>query len=73
MKNDTTYIIQPKNAEQESALKAFLTALKMKFELREGNPYDQEFLLKIKTSKTEAQEGELTQINKEDLKKILGL
>jgi len=72
MKNDTTYIIQPKNAEQESALKAFLTALKMKFELREGNPYDHEFLLKIQNSKKEAREGELTKVSLEEIKKILG-
>ena len=36
MKSDNTYIIHPETEEQENALKAFVSALKMKFEVAQG-------------------------------------
>lgn len=73
MKSGSTFIIRPKNSEQESALKAFLTALKMKFELKDEGQYDPEFVERLQESRKQAKEGKTTKVNKEDLSKLLGL
>lgn len=46
MKSESIFIIQPKTSEQEDALKAFVKALKIKFEIASENPYNQEFVNK---------------------------
>lgn len=67
------YIIHPENEEQANALKAFVKALKMKFEVAKDKPYNPEFVKKIKRSKKEFQEGKYTTVNKDNLESFLGL
>lgn len=73
MKTENTFIIRPETTEQENALKAFIKALKMKFEVTKGNPYDADFVAKIKESQKQAKEGKTTRVEKENLKEFLGL
>lgn len=73
MKSDNTFIIHPETTEQENALKAFVKALKMKFEITKEKPYDPDFVAKIKESKQQVNEGKTTSVKKEDLKDFLGL
>lgn len=73
MKTENTIIIHPETTEQENALKAFAKALKMKFEVSRGKPYDPEFEAKIKRSEKEFEEGNFTRVEKDDLKNLLGL
>lgn len=73
MKTENTFIIHPETAEQENALRAFIKALKIKFEVSQKKPYDPDFVTKIKESKQEAKDGKTTKVEKEDLKEFLGL
>lgn len=72
MQTDNIFIIQPDTTEQASALKAFVKALKMKFEVAE-KPYNPEFVAKIEKSKQQVLEGKVTRVEKENLKEFLGL
>ncbi|TDL99767.1 MAG: hypothetical protein C4K58_00490 [Flavobacteriaceae bacterium] len=60
------------DASQVEAIKAVLKALKIKFEV-EDNPYNPEFVEKIKESEKQAKEGKVTRVKKENLKEFLGL
>jgi hypothetical protein len=62
----------PQDNLQIKALKAFMKALKIKFEVTES-PYNPEFVEKIKKSQQEFEEGNFTRVKKEDLKQFLGL
>lgn len=73
MKSETTFIIQPETKEQENALKAFIKALKLKFEIRKEDSYNPDFISKIKESKKQSIEGKTVDVKKEDLKEFLGL
>lgn len=73
MKVEEVYIIKPESKEQANALKAFVKALKMKFEVTKEKPYDPEFIEKIKKSKKEYQEGKYTTVDKDNLESFLGL
>ncbi|PWH86018.1 DUF2683 family protein [Brumimicrobium oceani] len=73
MEAGNTYIIHTENQEQANALKAFVKALKMKFEEAEDKPYNPDFVKKIKRSKKEFQEGKYTTVNKDNLESFLGL
>ncbi|MCA1762227.1 MAG: hypothetical protein LC664_04440 [Flavobacteriales bacterium] len=73
MKTEKTFIIRPETTEQENALKAFIKALKIKFEVTKEKPYDPDFVAKIKTSRQQAKEGKITRVEKKDLDKFLGL
>lgn len=73
MKIETTFIVHPETIEQENALKAFINALKIKFEVSEEKPYDPDFVTKIKESRQQAKEGKTTRVEKKDLKEFLGL
>ncbi|WP_439483309.1 DUF2683 family protein [Cyclobacterium plantarum] len=68
-----TIIIHPENEEQEDALKAFAKALKIKFEVAQKSNYDPDFVAKIEKSQQEFEEGNYTRVEKQDLKKFLGL
>jgi hypothetical protein len=57
MKTENTFIIHPETEEQENALKAFMKALKIKFEITKEKPYDPEFVAKIQKSRQQAKEG----------------
>jgi phosphoribosylamine-glycine ligase len=58
---------------QIEAIKAFMKALKIKFEVSKEQPYNPEFVEKIEKSKQEFKEGKSTRIKKEDLQSFLGL
>lgn len=73
MKSETTFIVRPETIEQENALKAFVKALKMKFEIAKDEPYDPDFVAKIQESRKQYQEGNYTRVEKDDLQKFLGL
>ena len=73
MKTENTFIIQPETEAQENALKAFIKALKIKFEVSKEKPYDPEFVGKVDESRKQAKEGKTTRVEKDDLKEFLGL
>jgi len=60
-------IAQPANDEQINALKAFMKALKIKFEITTEKPYNPEFVAKIQESREQAERGEYIAIKTEDL------
>lgn len=62
-------IAHPKNEEQISALKAFMQALKIKFEVE--RPYNQEFVNKIKKSKKQYEQGKYSTISKKEIIQFL--
>ena len=57
MKTENTFIIHPETIEQENALKAFVKALKIKFEVSKKGPYDPNFVSKIEKSRQDYKEG----------------
>lgn len=61
------------DASQIEAVKAFMKALKIKFEISKEKPYNPEFVEKIEKSKQEFKEGKSTRVKKEDLQSFLGL
>ena len=67
-----TFIIHPSTPEQETALKAFVKALKIKFEVSK-TAYNPQFIEKIKKSEKEIEQGQFKHVQKEDLKSFLGL
>ena len=73
MKSETTFIIHPETEEQENALKAFIKALKLKFEISKEDSYNPDFISKIKESKKQSIEGKTVDVKKEDLNEFLGL
>lgn len=75
MHTGETYIIHPATTEEAAALKAFVKALKMKFEVASSNekPYDPDFVEKIKKSKKQFEKGEYKRVEKQDLQQFLGL
>lgn len=73
MKEQNILIAHPKTNEQLKALKAFMEALEIKFEMAKESPYDPEFEEKILESRKQVREGKVTRVKKEDLKEFLGL
>ncbi|MDR9373852.1 MAG: hypothetical protein RI565_03205 [Schleiferiaceae bacterium] len=73
MKSKNTFIIHPETTEQETALKAFIQALNIEFEVSQGKPYDSDFVDKIKESRQQVKEGKTTRVEREDIKEFLGL
>lgn len=65
--------IHPEDASQVEAVKAFMKALKIKFEVNKDKHYNPEFVKKIEKSKEEFKEGKSTRVKKEDLQNFLGL
>jgi len=61
-----TVIAHPANKEQLNALKAFMKALKVDFQV-EKSPYNPEFVAKIEKSRQEIEEGKGVKIKVEDL------
>jgi hypothetical protein len=73
MPTDNIFIVHPANEEQVNALKAFVKALKIKFEVTTEKAYLPDFVAKIQKSKKEIEEGKFTRVEKDDLKQFLGL
>jgi hypothetical protein len=74
--NAINIIAYTDDAAQIAAVKAFLKALKIKFELskeKDEDGYNPEFVAKIKKSQQEHEEGNFITVEREDLKSFLGL
>ena len=67
IKTEKTFIVHPENTAQENALKAFMKALKMKFEIRKDQPYDPNFVDKIQKSREEFQEGKTLKVDLDEI------
>ena len=61
-----TLIVHPESEEKLLALKAFMKALKIRFE-EEKSPYDPKFVEKIKRSEEDFKAGNYKAIKTEDL------
>ena len=73
MQTEHTFIVHP-TSEQAGALRAFIKALKIKFEVTTNdNPYNPDFVEKIKKSKKESQQVGYTRVAKAELQNFLGL
>ena len=73
MKAQDIFIAHPQTVEQVNALKAFMQALKIKFEVSKEESYNPDFVQKVLESRQQAKEGKVTRIKKENLKEFLGL
>jgi inosine/xanthosine triphosphate pyrophosphatase family protein len=62
----TTFTIHSENKEQVNAIKAFMKALKIKFDVA-NNSYDEVFVDKIKESEKQFNEGRFKKIETKDL------
>ena len=66
-----TIIVHPKNNEEQKVIKAFLEALKIKFEnpknKSEQNDYDPEFVATMERSIQDAKDGKVTRIKLDDV------
>jgi len=67
MKTENTFIIHTETTEQKNALKAFAKALKMKFEIARGKPYDPELVAKIQESRQQAKDGKTVKLSLDDI------
>ena len=73
MQTENIFIVHPANEEQVNALKAFVKALKIKFEVTTEKAYNADFVEKIQKSKKEFEEGKFKRVEKDDLQQFLGL
>jgi hypothetical protein len=73
MKTKNIIIAHPQTDEQVNAIKAFMNALKIKFEVSKKSPYDNDFVAKIEKSKKEFENGDFTRVEKNDLQNFLGI
>jgi hypothetical protein len=64
-----TLIVQPKNKEQLTALKAIMKALKVDFKTEKSTdkPYSEEFVTKMKRSEEDVKAGRTTKIEPADI------
>lgn len=67
MKTSDIIIAHPGSDDKFEALKAFMKALKIKFEIAKDNPYDPKFVAKIQESREQYKKGNYTVIKTEDL------
>ncbi len=70
MKTQDILIAHPQTSEEISALKAFMKALKIKFEIKEKD-YNPEFVDKIMEGKKQIAQGKFTDVKKEDIKSFI--
>lgn len=73
MKTENIIIAHPQTDEQINVIKAFMNALKIKFEISKESPYNSDFVAKIEKSKKEFENGDFTRVEQGDLQNILGL
>jgi len=73
MKAKDIIIAHPSTREQIEAVKAFMKALKIKFEVSKEEVYNPKFVEKINESERDFENGEFTRVEKDDLKQFLGL
>jgi hypothetical protein len=60
MKTQDILIVHPQTSEQITVIKAFLEALKIKFEFSKGETYNPEFVAKILQGKKDIENGKGT-------------
>lgn len=64
----TTFTIHTEDKEQLNAIKAFMKALKIKFEMDKAEkPYNPEFVKKIEQSRKEIKNGKGIKMNAKDI------
>ena len=69
---ENLFIAHPTTPEQVNVLKAFVKALKIKFEITPvEKPYNPEFVAKIKESQQQFKEGKFTSVKVEDFGKYI--
>lgn len=73
MKSQNIFIAHPKTPEQVKALKAFMQALKIKFEVTKKESYNPDFVTKIEESRQQYKNGDFVSVEKKDIKSFLGL
>ncbi|MFN8775428.1 MAG: DUF2683 family protein [Flavobacteriales bacterium] len=73
MKREGLFIVRPSTVDQVNAIKAFLKALHIQFEVAEESPYAPEFVEKLHRSKKEFEQGKFTRVDKKELENFLGL
>jgi len=73
MHTENIFIVHPANEEQVNSLKAFVKALKIKFEVSTEKAYNADFVKKIQKGKKEIEEGKFKRVDKVDLQQFLGL
>ncbi len=71
MKNQDVLIVHPQTAEQVTVVKAFLEALKIRFEFSKDEAYNPEFVEKIIESKRQISQGKFTEVKQENLKSFI--
>jgi hypothetical protein len=71
MKDTDIFIVHPRTSEQVLALKAFMQALKIKFEISKEETYNPEFVEKILESKKQIAEGKFTEVKADNLKSFI--
>jgi hypothetical protein len=55
------------NSQQIDAIKAFMKALNIKYEVAKESPYNPDFVKKIKNSQKQANEGKTVKIDLDDI------
>ncbi len=70
MQNDTIFIAHPTTIDQVNALKAFVKALKIKFEVPTEKPYNAAFVAKIQKGRKDFKGGKGTTITSEQLNSL---
>jgi hypothetical protein len=71
MQTDEVLVIQPQTLEKLNALKSFLSAFNLNYEVQ--RPYNDDFVRKIQKSRQEFEDGKFKSVQKENLKSFLGL
>lgn len=67
MEAKNIFIAHPKTTEQVDALKAFMKALKINFEISKEKPYNPEFVAKIQESRKQAKKGKTVKMDLDDM------
>ncbi len=73
MNSKYIFIDHPQTIEKTNALKAFMKALNIKFEISKKEGYNPDFIKKILDSEEERKNGKVTRIEKNLLNEFLGL
>ncbi len=70
MSKQDIFVAHPQTSEQVSALKAFMKALKIKFEVSKDDDYNPEFVEKILQGKKDIKQGKGITVSIQELKDL---
>lgn len=73
MSTSNIIIAHPVSEDKLESLKAFLKALKIKFEVAKEDTYNEDFVKMIQKSEQEFKKGQFTRVKKNELSDFLGL